>query len=199
MSSMDLTAFSNMKIIGTPMLHNNGLTEVQNGLFAGQDMMEKLNLANNQIRTIEDGSFEDLSNLKILQLSHNDITNANLQPGTFHGLTSLTDLELNGNYIFNLDSNVLANLPRPLILDITENSLQCNQDLCWLQREMIEGTIQTWRFWAYQLTLELTPNCMYGPGWVFAMKDCVPCAQTSQEDTSTGSNSNQYPGPYYGR
>ena len=161
-------------------------------MFADLNLLEWLGLDRNQIKTIEDGDFEGLYNLTYLQLSSNKITNLqpgtfrgltslfdlelgsnkimSLQPGTFRGLTSLSDIGLDGNDIQTLDCNVLAELPRPLKLDIGNNPLQCNQELCWLERERHNRTILVpYSFWG-ELVL---PSCDSGQDWTWLMRDCV--------------------------
>ena len=138
------------------------------GTVEGHYLLEVLWLGGNHIRTIQDNAFKGLGNLQQLQLDGNVITS--LQPGTFRGLTRLSHIKLQQNLISTMEADVLAELPRPLKLDITHNPLRCDQSLCWLQREINNGTIEisTYYFW-----LDQTPDCESGQDWSSVMSDCV--------------------------
>ena len=112
--------------------------------------------------------FRGLTSLSNLNLGENKIMN--LQPATFRYLTNLSKLSLDENRIQTLDVSVLSELPRPLRLNIGDNPLQCNQDLCWFERERHDGTILfPLSYWGHLVP----PNCDSGQDWIRVMSDCV--------------------------
>ena len=96
--------------------------------MGGANLLRKLSLRDNWIGTLQSGAFSNLPNLKELDLRENSFQN-----------------------LKTLDSNIFEpdGYPNQLILDISENELDCDAALCWLK----EGEEEGW------LTLKATPGC----------------------------------------
>ena len=78
-------------------LQNNTITAILNGTFKGFSTLEYLNLSGNQISVLVLGGFHGLQSLVSLYLSSNTISA--VEPGSFEGLSSLRHLSLAGNNI----------------------------------------------------------------------------------------------------
>ena len=76
------------------------------------------------VRKIVPGAFADLKALRYLELGGNKLRE--LRVDMFRGLESLTKLYLYDNKFTTIDAAVFADLPRPLVLDITQNLLLCD-------------------------------------------------------------------------
>ncbi|XP_065193433.1 protein slit-like [Sycon ciliatum] len=80
-----------------------------------------LRLGNNQIQTLSDGVFSDLTNLQTLDLYNNQIQT--LSDGVFSGLTNLQSLYLDGNQIQTLSDGVFSGLTNLQTLRLDYNPL----------------------------------------------------------------------------
>ena len=78
-------------------------------------------LDNNLISEVESGSFNDLSNLKRMEMSRNLLTT--LRAGTFQGLVALTSLYLTGNKISFIQDNTFFTLKNLQKLYLGNNAL----------------------------------------------------------------------------
>ena len=87
-------AFRLLSRIDTLILSNNELTLLRKDTFAGLTNLRVLDLSHNTINRIEN-SFDHLSNLQILDLSHNQLKK--LGPKDFFGLTKSCLIQLEGN------------------------------------------------------------------------------------------------------
>ena len=79
-----------------------------------------------------------------------------LSPGFFCGSNIMT-LELANNQLATLPANVFYHLPRPLVLSLGYNPLQCNVELCWLKNEDISKSISWFA--------SIQPDCADGTNW----------------------------------
>ncbi len=87
------------------------LTILKRNTFDSLTKLENLSLSENNIQSIEVGAFNNLSSLKILDLSKNAITLKTLnQNGLFSSLPNLIALSLHTNYIEELDADIFENL-----------------------------------------------------------------------------------------
>nr|XP_020636174.1 toll-like receptor 13 [Pogona vitticeps] len=91
------------------------MDSIKKGIFKNLTALQLLNLADNQIVTIEPGAFEGLSNLQTLILGSNRITQDTLQEGTFQGVSNLVDLEIFSNDISYESPKELTNPPFQLL------------------------------------------------------------------------------------
>ena len=91
---------------------------------------------------MESRTFGHLKRLLRLDLSGNRLVQ--LQDGIFDGLYSLKEISLLGNMFTTLPDTPFENLPRPLLLLLSFNPMQCDARLCWLHQEKIAGSV-TWQ------------------------------------------------------
>ena len=125
-------------------------------------------MVKNQISEIEPGTFTGLDSLTYLRLWGNSISE--LEARTFCGLESIEELLLDINVLTSLPQDVFIHLPRPLILGLYRNPLQCDAALCWLRQEELNGTI-TW--YREENGYTSKPVCANGVNW-----DNWSCSQT---------------------
>ncbi|XP_063632622.1 leucine-rich repeat neuronal protein 3-like [Cydia splendana] len=93
--------------------------------------IEELNLSNNKIENIENASFRDLQEMRVLDLSYNRLT-SKLSPHAFEGkfsaeeyepLSSMRTLNLAYNQFHSLNQDLFEHLPELTSLDLTGNPL----------------------------------------------------------------------------
>ncbi|XP_073965148.1 uncharacterized protein, partial [Choristoneura fumiferana] len=93
--------------------------------------IEVLDLSNNKIDFIENASFRDLQEMRVLDLSHNKLT-SKLSPHAFEGrysaeeyepLASMRELNLAYNDFHSLHQDLFEHLPELTSLDLTGNPL----------------------------------------------------------------------------
>ncbi|CAI5455769.1 unnamed protein product [Caenorhabditis angaria] len=83
----------------------------------------KLDLSNNQISSIEDGSLANLKNLKDLNLSNNKLRHFS---SSFLGRSSLLEvLVLRSNHLTCINTFTFANLTHLQFLSLAQNNIQC--------------------------------------------------------------------------
>lgn len=111
-------------------LSNNRIRMLKNGSFAGLSSLEKLDLRNNLISTIMPGAFLGLTALRKLDLSSNRI--GCLTPEMFQGLTNLTKLNISGNIFSSLDPNVFMELHSLKLVNFHSEFLSCDCGLRWV-------------------------------------------------------------------
>lgn len=105
-----------MKISG------NTWSQIKNETFAGLEKLERLDLSNNEILTIDDGGLLGLPNLISLDLTQNQIKV--IQSKLFHTMQNLEYLMLGNNNIASIEKDAFQGLPSLTILDITHNHLK---------------------------------------------------------------------------
>ena len=130
-------------------------------MFQGLSKVVLLDLGNNNISSIENGTFAHLSSLNDLYLGGNQLEKLNAK--VFHGLESLKTLYLENNKLTTLGSGVLGELPRPLEMTMIGNYLHCDRKLCWLKLEEQEKSI-TWLTSSY-LRVAFAPQCTGTTYW----------------------------------
>ena len=89
-------------------LHEQDLTTLQTGDFAGLTGMRTLRLSSNFLRSLPDDVFAGLTALRTLRLDSNQLRS--LPDGVFTGLTALRTLRLNSNQLRSLPDGVFAGL-----------------------------------------------------------------------------------------
>ena len=159
---IDTRSFGHLTSLKKLFLVNNRLEEIEDGAFAGLSNLVELDLSENSGGVLgshyrdhslsSGGMWVGLSSLRKLSLRDNLI--GTLQSGAFSNLPNLKELDLRENSFQNLktlDANIFEpdGYPSQLILDISENELDCDAALCWLK----EGEEEGW------LTLKETPGC----------------------------------------
>lgn len=121
-------------------LSNNRISVLKNGSFTGLHSLEKLDLRNNLISTVMPGAFLGLAGLRKLDLSSNRI--GCLNPGMFQGLTNLTKLNISGNIFSTLDPNVFLELHSLKLVNFHTESLSCDCGLNWVPSFFRSGSVR---------------------------------------------------------
>uniref|UniRef100_A0A7N5ZWQ3 Adhesion G protein-coupled receptor A1 n=1 Tax=Anabas testudineus TaxID=64144 RepID=A0A7N5ZWQ3_ANATE len=111
-------------------LSNNKISLLRNGSFNGLAALEKLDLKNNLISTVEPGAFRGLLALKRLDLSNNRI--GCLSPEMFLDLGNLSKLYLSGNIFSTLTIGLFTHLVALRVLHFHTETLFCDCQLKWL-------------------------------------------------------------------
>ncbi|XP_077289860.1 uncharacterized protein LOC143913753 [Arctopsyche grandis] len=92
--------------------------------------LNELNLSHGNIRSIEKGSFKDLQNMQVLDLSYNSLSSIELSPDVFVGvyipeqylpLRSLRVLKLSYNDLHSLHQDLFEHLPEVIELRLNGN------------------------------------------------------------------------------
>ncbi|XP_062580634.1 leucine-rich repeat-containing protein 4-like [Saccostrea cucullata] len=99
----------------------NSITRITKNDLAGFPLLQRLFLSFSGIESVEDGSFESLTNLRTLDLSHNKLKSVSAP--TFRGISKLTKLELTGNENCIIQENAFQSLPNLLELFLGEMKL----------------------------------------------------------------------------
>uniref|UniRef100_A0A3Q3JJE6 Adhesion G protein-coupled receptor A1 n=1 Tax=Monopterus albus TaxID=43700 RepID=A0A3Q3JJE6_MONAL len=111
-------------------LSNNKISLLRNGSFYGLAALEKLDLKNNLISTVEPGAFRGLLALRRLDLSNNRI--GCLSPDMFLDLGNLSKLNLSGNIFSTLTVGLFTHLMALRVLHFHTETLFCDCQLKWL-------------------------------------------------------------------
>ncbi|KAM7408203.1 hypothetical protein PAMA_002072 [Pampus argenteus] len=111
-------------------LSNNKISLLRNGSFYGLAALEKLDLKNNLISTVEPGAFRGLLVLRRLDLSNNRI--GCLSPEMFLDLGNLSKLNLSGNIFSTLTLGLFTHLLALKVLHLSTETLFCDCQLKWL-------------------------------------------------------------------
>ncbi|XP_006036335.1 leucine-rich repeat-containing protein 17 [Alligator sinensis] len=90
----------------------------------------KLDMSNNKIKQLQAKEFEDVSELKILNLSGNGIVY--IDPAAFSGLVNLEELDLSNNSLQNFEYGVLEDLYFLKLLWLRENPWRCDYNIHYL-------------------------------------------------------------------
>lgn len=92
-------------------LNSNKLVAINHGEFAGLRSLQNLSLHSNQIKKLEMGSFLGLKNLTDIHLQINLIATEQIAGGVFNDLINLRRLDLSNNHIRYYNSQPLSNPP----------------------------------------------------------------------------------------
>lgn len=88
--------------------------------FQNSSNLTVLELGQNHITNLEPGVFDKLTKLSLLNLWQNKLTK--IEPGTFDKLTSLASLDINSNELTTLSEEVFSNLTNLQILNLSSNN-----------------------------------------------------------------------------
>lgn len=90
-------------------LIHGSLRDIKPGAFEKLTQLVKLNIRNNDIRTLEDYTFRGLDALQFLDLGSNNLTS--IAPNAFDGLKSLVRVALSENHIAQLPAKLFSSSP----------------------------------------------------------------------------------------
>ncbi|XP_062607304.1 leucine-rich repeats and immunoglobulin-like domains protein 3 [Saccostrea cucullata] len=137
-------AFSKLSHLKKLFLNSNMITNIQDGAFQHLQELEELELNNNDLSwTIEDksGVFVGLEMLMKLKLENNKIKS--IANDAFKGLTNLRVLSLNMNNITSIKNNALESMALLQQLYMNSSSFLCDCQLQWLPTWLIQKTFHT--------------------------------------------------------
>ena len=125
----------NCHSIATVDLSNNKIVEIANGSFAELDNLNQLNLSQNKLERLNNYSFASLnttSTIQLLDLSKNNLSV--IDQSAFKGLDNLTVLSLNENLLDDLNG-ILSHLATLQWLNVSSNKVEWF-DLAFLPNSM---------------------------------------------------------------
>ena len=199
LSELSPDPFRNITTLEILRFNRNRLFTVKDGTFDHLVNLKELWLHGNSIKVIEDQSFKSLKKLQYLYLSYNQLTHVTSE--MFAGLESLkiltfesnrinnidtldgfktsvknTEINLRNNEISTLSCNPFMSMPKPMLLDISGNRVNCGSNLCWLKQEVEAGSIK----WTVQQSPAngitaghvFKPTCADGTNWDDITWDC---------------------------
>ena len=88
---IEIDSFSSLLSLKYLNLSNNNLTKIRNGTFNGPLILASVNFESNKIELIETDSFSSLLFLKKLIFNYNNLKK--ITNGIFNGLQKLTELK----------------------------------------------------------------------------------------------------------
>ena len=121
LSALSAGVFEGLSNLETLYLHSSQITNLPVAVFKELTNLRELWLSANQLMTLSVGVFEGLANLETLYLHENIITT--LQVGVFGSLSSVVTLYLHKNQITTLPAGVFGALTNLEELWLTDNQL----------------------------------------------------------------------------
>ncbi|XDB61699.1 hypothetical protein AB1E18_015057 [Capra hircus] len=123
-------------------LSNNRIKEVREGTFDGAASVQELMLTGNQLEAVHGRVFRGLSGLKTLMLRSNLISC--VSNDTFAGLSSVRLLSLYDNRITTITPGAFTTLVSLSTINLLSNPFNCNCHLAWLgkwlrKRRIVSG------------------------------------------------------------
>lgn len=119
-SNLQYDTFHNVSQLTELHMEGNRLTQLADGIFSELQNLQVLNLRGNFLKSFSDEVFgSEPSDLKELNLKGNRL----IELSSLSSLTSLTDLILSSNRLFNLTEDVFKNVTALENLDLSENQL----------------------------------------------------------------------------
>jgi Leucine-rich repeat (LRR) protein len=113
-------ALTELSFLRTLDLGENQITTLKNGSFKNMESLTGLRLVDNGIGNLSDGMFWDLPNLQVLNLSKNKVQQ--ISQGTFTRNTQLQAIRLDGNFLTDINGVFVA-LINLLWLNLSNNHL----------------------------------------------------------------------------
>lgn len=116
-------AFTGLETLQKLDLANNELVALPPDTFREMKHLRELYLQNNSLTALAPGIFSNLEGLLLLNLSRNDITNDWLNSDAFSALHQLRVLDLSHNQLTRLDSNLFRGMSSLKILNLEHNRI----------------------------------------------------------------------------
>ncbi|CEF66480.1 Leucine-rich repeat and Leucine-rich repeat, typical subtype and Leucine rich repeat 4-containing protein [Strongyloides ratti] len=116
----EISKMENLKAIDFAAI--DGLSTINDKFFKKLTNLEELSLAGCSLNSINKTTFQNLPNLRILDLRVNLIEN--VSTGAFEELKNLTHLSLAGNYLKSFKSDMWSGLEKLKVLDLSFNELK---------------------------------------------------------------------------
>ena len=102
-------------------LEENDTKSLQPGDFSGLTALPRLDLYDNELSSLPDGIFSGLTRLTRINLSDNELSS--LPDGIFSGLTGLNRIDLDGNELSPLPDGIFSGLTGLNRIDLSDNEL----------------------------------------------------------------------------
>ncbi|KAI3355418.1 hypothetical protein L3Q82_018259 [Scortum barcoo] len=136
-------------------LNGNKLTTIKKGDFSGLRSLQNLSLYNNEIKIIEKECFSGLTSLTTILLQSNGITEKGINNGSFNDLTNLRRLDLRDNHIHYVDDSALTDPPFSdlSLLDTLALLGQHHRGKAQLPRNILQGLTNLTVFYARNMQL----------------------------------------------
>lgn len=116
-TSISTDAFSNFReSVRYLYLQKNHLLELHAGMFRRMSLLRELNVSHNQISLIRENVFETLRNLRILDLSFNNLRQVDVYQ--LRGAMSLEKLYLHGNPLQSFSGFTFSNQKSPIFVSL---------------------------------------------------------------------------------
>uniref|UniRef100_A0A1Y1LTR4 LRRCT domain-containing protein n=1 Tax=Photinus pyralis TaxID=7054 RepID=A0A1Y1LTR4_PHOPY len=119
--TISVSLFANFTNITHLYMNATHVEEIQQGGFNGLGKLKVLELANNKLTEISRGILNHLTNLQILNASHNHIDL--IESNAFMGLLNLEELILSYNNIKVLHPNTFPHFQFILVIDLSHNMI----------------------------------------------------------------------------
>ncbi|KAG9337950.1 hypothetical protein JZ751_027444, partial [Albula glossodonta] len=130
LSEADIQTLKNFSQLTELHLDNNMLTTLPGHMFDNLSHLKILNVSSNNISRVEPLAFAGLANLEELDLSHNSIPS--LPPRVFANLSSMKSLYLKGNRLHLLENVTFLDLTHLNHLDLDKNLWNCSSTFLWV-------------------------------------------------------------------
>ena len=157
---IELNALVSLTKLEQLYLGDNALTQLRTDMWQGLVSLKKLELHRNDLTSLSSSIFHQLENLEHLRLCDNKITT--IGPGAFYNLPQLTALQLQKNNLTTFKKDIFKAtqtnrvvLPDQLVLQLNDNPLWCDQELCWLK----DGEKEGWLTWWIENAIIYKPDC----------------------------------------
>ncbi|BFZ08768.1 hypothetical protein BsWGS_11806 [Bradybaena similaris] len=122
---IDSKTFAGIPTLKDLSLRNNLLTQLRGFVFHSNGRLGQLYLDDNEIVTIDKQALAGLSQLMSLYLSHNNLGRGlNLQPGLFGGCSNLRILDLSWNQLTHIAPGTFSELRDLIQLNLGNNQLK---------------------------------------------------------------------------
>lgn len=120
LTELPIDLFDDIQNLNWLDLQQNNIS-LHKGIFSKLGNLTFLELAHNNLESIDNGLFENQNQLEVLNLWGNNITN--ISGEWFNGLESLKLLDLSKNSIQSLNSKILEYLPNLKVLSLNMNPI----------------------------------------------------------------------------
>ncbi|KAL4230401.1 Platelet glycoprotein Ib beta chain [Mactra antiquata] len=123
--------FKGLTQLRTLDLSGNKNCQFDRTMFTYIQNIEELNLGDMGIRELENDFFQTVKKLKVLKLYINELKH--IHQDLLAPLTSLETLDINGNHLLGLPSELKPKFETMKLVHMSENPWQCNCQLVWLR------------------------------------------------------------------
>ena len=168
-SSLSLGMLTNGTSLVNVTWENSGIQQIEPDAFSSLKNLQTLDLNRNKLQTVHWKTFHPLTQLKLLNLSHNMLHD--LPENIFEGLEKLEELSLGFNQLHVIPFQLFASIKYLQLLDLSHNAISClpnesfqpNHNLItlFLQGNLLaELTTQTFDGLSNLKTLDLSNNSL---------------------------------------